>query len=96
MVAVLVPLAHAAGERTAADGARTETHIHAPGQDCPPPHDQDHCPACQTAGIKTLPCQAAPAATATATHALALALGHTFSLPRHPVRTPGPRGPPIA
>lgn len=39
--------------------AYAETHVHAPdGQDhdCPPPpHDENHCPACKLAGLHFLP-----------------------------------------
>lgn len=93
VVGVLVPLAHAQFEQASA-ARGDEAHMHAPGKDCPPPHDEQHCPACQFAGLKNHPTPAAPAAVALAQRVQALALGEVFSLPRHPVRTPGPRGPP--
>lgn len=49
-------LQHGGGGDGAA--AYAESHYHAPGDsshDCPPPpHDENHCPACKLAGLRVL------------------------------------------
>lgn len=41
--------------------AYAEAHLHAPGDsghDCPPPpHDENHCPACKLTGLRFVPTQ---------------------------------------
>jgi hypothetical protein len=44
--------------------AYAEAHVHTPGDsdhDCPPPpHDENHCPACKLAGLHFLPPESGP------------------------------------
>jgi hypothetical protein len=89
------PLAHLLTER----GSSTlvaETHLHAPGTDCPAPHDEQHCPACHFAGLKTLTgtphrlAELAPERVAPAVQRGAPPAAKRF------LHTQGPRAPPLA
>ncbi|HST62841.1 MAG TPA: hypothetical protein VLK84_29310 [Longimicrobium sp.] len=50
--------------------AYAESHLHAPGDsnhDCPPPpHDENHCPACKLSGLRVLPTESGVGALACA------------------------------
>lgn len=52
-------LQHGAGDSAAVHAA---SHYHAPGDsnhDCPPPpHDENHCPACKLTGLRFIPADA--------------------------------------
>jgi hypothetical protein len=63
LFALLYLLLAAGGEalqhgKNPAAAAYAESHLHAPGDsnhDCPPPpHDEDHCPACKLTGLRIL------------------------------------------
>ena len=88
------PLVHAWAERDSPP--RAETHLHAPGKDCPPPHDEQHCPACQFLGLKLLsgtPCRTPAAVLRRAPDPVQRT---ATPAPRRLVRTRGPRAPPTA
>jgi hypothetical protein len=88
------PLMHAWAERDSPPSA--ETHLHAPGTDCPPPHDEQHCPTCQFAGLKILsgtPCQLPTAALRRAPD---LIVRTALPAARRLLLTRGPRAPPPA
>jgi hypothetical protein len=94
-VVAVVPLAHARAERFSGP-PQAESHLHAPGHDCPPPHDEQHCPTCQFAGLKNLPPHSSPSGHGSARVDLTGIVRELTRPAQHPVRTPGSRAPPIA
>lgn len=92
MVVGLAPLAHAWLEN--GPEITTQAHLHNPGHDCPPPHDEQHCPACEFAGIKPLPASAFRLPERPAVRVLAAVFRDVPATPRTAVLTRGPRAPP--
>jgi hypothetical protein len=95
MAVVVGPVAHLLAERGSLELVAA-THLHAPGTDCPAPHDEQHCPACHFAGLKILSgaplrlAERAPVRVATAV------LRGTLPAAKRFLHTQGPRAPPLA
>jgi hypothetical protein len=94
MAVVVGPVAHLLTERSSTEVAAT--HLHAPGTDCPAPHDEQHCPACHFAGLKILsgaPLRLAERAPGRAPSAV---LRGAPPAAKRFLHTQGPRAPPLA
>lgn len=94
-VVVALPVLHAATEEPHGTAV---SHLHSERDaDCPPPHDDLHCPSCRVAGQKLATPPAAPALLAEAVRRapspLPLRQAHPSA---SPVRLPGSRAPPLA
>lgn len=91
----VVPLAHARAEASDLSGG---VHMVAWGQDqCPPVHDEAHCPACQINGSKPVVPSVSSGWLDLFDRPSGVVLFHTVvDLPPSPVATPPSRAPPLA
>jgi hypothetical protein len=89
------PLAHLLAE-SGSSALVAETHLHAPGTDCPAPHDEQHCPACHFAGLKILSGTPPRLAERAPERMAAAVRGGAPPVPRRFLHTQGPRAPPLA